>query len=103
MNGEGQFYDRNFTDDPLGGVSTPGYSLLSGIRTDITSWAELAAVLTVGAPLPVILEWNDSSVNLMRSTIAQLGSDATDTANGIQRADDWATSGVVWYQLGNAG
>lgn len=102
MNGS-QFHDWNFIDVPLAGVSTEGSNLVSGIRADITSWAELAAIVTVGASLPVIIEWFDPTVGLVRTVYGTLGSDSTDTTNGVQRADDWATSGVVWYQSGNAG
>lgn len=99
----GQFQDWRFTDDPLSGVIAAGSILRSGIRSDITSWADLAAVITAGSTPPFILEWFDSSVGLTRTVIGRVGPDATDTANGIQRADDWASSGVVWYQSGNAG
>lgn len=98
-----QFNDRNFTDDPLAGVSDPGSSLISGFRPDVTSWSDLAAIPTVGASLPVILEWYDPIYSLFRTVIGQLGTDATDTSIGVQRADDWADSGVVWYQGGSAG
>lgn len=110
MNGS-QFHDCNWLDDPLGGVSapgsipgiTPGSALISGIRDDITSWAELAALITVGANLPVIIEWYDTTEELTRITRAEVGTDATNTAIGVQRADDWADSGAVWYQTGIAG
>lgn len=101
----GQTHDRHFIDDPLSGVSVPGYSLISGIRSDITSWADLAAVLTLGATKPVILEWYDATVGLTRTVVLQAGTDATDTAQGVQRPDDYDASlnPYVWYQSGNAG
>ena len=102
MNGS-QFHDFNFIDTPLAGVSAAGTDLVSGIRSDITSWVELAAIVTLGAELPVILEWFDPTVGLVRTVYGTTGSDATDTSIGVQRADDWADSGVVWYQVGGAG
>lgn len=98
-----QFHDLCYTDDPLAAPEEPGVSLVSALRPDIQSWVQLAAIATVGAALPVIIEWYDPTVGLIRSVLAQVGTDATDTSIGVQRADDWATSGVVWYQLGNAG
>lgn len=97
----GQFLDYEFTDDPLGAVSYAGTNLTSRFRPDITSWAELAAVATYGATLPVMLEWYDESVPVLRSVVLRLGSDATDTANGVQRPNDYTTA--VWYQTGPAG
>lgn len=101
----GQTHDLEYLDNPLSGVSTPGSTLQSAIRPDITSWALLAAVPTLGALLPVILEWNESSSNLLRTTLLQAGTDATDTPNGVQRPTDYnaITNARVWYQLGNAG
>jgi hypothetical protein len=101
----GQAHDFHFTDSPLAGVIAVGSILRSGFRSDITSWSDLSEVVTAGAQnqWPVIFEWLDTTTGLMRTTFGQVGSDATDTDNGIQRANDWASSGIVWYQAGNAG
>lgn len=67
--------------------------------TGITSWAELAALPTIGLPLPQLRIWVDSTELVFRATQLRAGTDATDTANGIQRPDDYnATSNArVWY------
>lgn len=101
----GQFHELEFTDNPLSGVSTPGYSLRSGFRPDITSWATLAAVLTAGAVLPVMLEWYDASASLLRSVVLQASTAATDTSLGVQRPGDYnvSTNAVAWFQIGPGG
>lgn len=96
-----QFHDRCFLDDPLGAVSVPGVNLTSRFRPDITSWLDLAAVPTYGATLPVILEWYDATVPILRTTVLQLSSEPTDTSIGVQRPDDYSTA--VWFQIGVAG
>ncbi len=105
MNGVGQFFDRQFIDNPLYGVSTPGIYLKSDFRADISSWAELAALLTAGAELPVIIEWYDPVDSVMRTCVLQASTAATDTSLGVQRPDDYngSTNAVVWFQAGNAG
>ncbi len=99
----GQFHDLKFTDDPLSGVIAAGSILRSGFRSEITSWSDLAAVVTAGSLPPFIIEWYDPSAELMRTVVGDVGTDATDTANGVQRANDWAASGIVWLQIGGAG
>lgn len=99
----GQFQDWQFTNQPLSGVPTAGSILRSGFRPDITTWGELADVITAGSTPPFILSWEDPSVPIMRTVVGMVGSDATDTASGVQRAGDWAASGIVWYQIGGAG
>ncbi len=105
MNGAGQTYDRNFTDNPLYGVTAPGTYLQSGFRSDVSTWAELAPLFTAGATLPVIIEWYDPIDSVMRTCVLMAGTDPTDTSIGVQRPDDYngSTNAVVWYQAGNAG
>lgn len=69
----------------------------------ISSWADLAALTTVGLTLPVTKFWVESATLLYRVTVLKAGTDATDTANGIQRPNDYADPGnaVVWYQAGS--
>lgn len=101
----GQFHDLEYTDDPLSGVSTPGTALVSGFRSDISTWAELGAVATYGADLPVILEWYDPIPSLMRTVVLQASTAATDTSLGVQRPDDYngTSNAVAWFQIAQAG
>lgn len=79
--------------------STPN-TITSGFRPDITSWAELAAIQTQGYAKPVIVIWVESGTNLARTMQLRSGTDATDTANGIQRPNDYSSPSneYVWYQ-----
>jgi hypothetical protein len=79
-----------------------GGSGLVPVNNDVHSWAELAAVPTVGAAVPTIMLWFETATSLYRVTVLQAGTDATDTANGIQRPDDYAAANQnVWYQAGS--
>lgn len=66
----------------------------------IQSWADLAAIKTLGLPKPQIRIWVDADTGLFKVTQLRAGTDETDTANGIQRPDDYASPGneFVWYQ-----
>lgn len=72
------------------------------VDNSIHTWAQLAAVPTAGLTVPVIKLWFETATALYRVTVLQAGTDATDTANGIQRPDDYdgATNAKVWYQAG---
>lgn len=67
------------------------------VDPSISSWAQLAAIPTVGDAAGSIKIWVESATGILRATQLLVGSDATDTASGIQRPDDWASSGLVWY------
>ncbi len=95
MNGCSQ--DGCFTNFPLGGVSYPGTNLRSAFRGDIANWNDLAGIATFGATLPVIVEWYDAPAQLLRACVLQLSSLPTDTANGVQRPNDYTTA--VWIQI----
>jgi hypothetical protein len=101
----GQFQDYFYVDDPLGGVSTPGSLLISAFRPDISSWAELAALDTYGATLPVIIEWFDPTVPIIRETVLIAGVFPTDTDQGVQRPHDFdlTTNPFEWFQMAVAG
>lgn len=99
MNGASQ--DCCFRNFPIGGVVYAGTNLRSGFRSDISSWAQLAAIPTYGATLPVSISWYDPLVPILRDVVLQLSSLATDTANGVQRPNDYTTA--VWIQIGYAG
>lgn len=72
------------------------------IDNTVHTWADLANVPTVGATVPVIKIWFETATALYRVTVLQTGTDATDTANGIQRPADYnaGTNAKVWYQAG---
>lgn len=81
----------------LGGGGLP-------VDASITSWAELAAVATADLDVPVIKIWREAATSLYHFTVLLAGTDATDTANGIQRPNDYAVGNhKVWYQQGSAG
>jgi hypothetical protein len=81
----------------LGGGGLP-------VDASITSWAQLAAVATADLDVPVIKIWREAATSLYHFTILLAGTDATDTANGIQRPNDYAAANhKVWYQQGSAG
>lgn len=77
-----------------------GGTASSNVDPTITTTAQLAAIPMVGASLPVVKVWVQASDLSAQIWQAQLGSDASDPTNGVIRADDWATSGVVWYRRG---
>jgi hypothetical protein len=80
-------------DEPAAPVSGGG----GFVNTAITSWSDLAALMTPLIPVNTTIMWVDASAGLLRATQVRLGTDATDTASGIQRADDYATTGKIWY------
>lgn len=100
-----QFQDYRFLDEPLGPVTFPGTYLVSGFRPDISTWDELASVETYGATLPVILEWYDPTIPILRSVVLQTGTLATDTSQGVQRPDDFdvTLNSNEWFQIAQAG
>lgn len=67
---------------------------------DVTSWAELMAVETVALGTGTIKTWIEESTGIWKVTQLRAGTDATDTASGVARPDDYdATSNArVWYQ-----
>lgn len=70
------------------------------VDTAITSWAELAAVPTTGLAVGAIKLWINSADNTAKIVQLRTGTDATDTASGVQRPNDYADPGntKVWYQ-----
>jgi len=108
MNG-GQFNKNEWTNSPLGGVvATQAAPInfqtdISGFKPDIHSWSNLAAIASILVATNSIVQWYDISASLMRTTVFLVSSDATNTDIGVQRPNDWATSGRVWFQIGGAG
>lgn len=88
----------NFFNQYSGGGVVP-------VDNSITTWAQLAAVATTGLTVPVMKIWFEPATLLFHVTVLRAGIDATDTANGIQRPDDYnaGTNAKVWYQAGSAG
>ena len=82
-------------DNIAGGGGGAG---VSGVDATIESVADLAAIPMVGKTLPIVKVWTDETSLTAEIWRAMLGSDAT--GPGVQRADDYATSGVVWYRRG---
>lgn len=79
------------------GGSSGGSS--SGVDASITSWALLAAIPTAGVAKPIVKVWVDAVTHANRVTELRAGTDATDTANGVQRPNDYGPSNqFVWYQ-----
>lgn len=78
------------------------FSLLIGgasIDPTIQSWSDLAAVATTSLSAPQIKIWVDSAAGVLRATQLLAGTDATDTASGIQRPNDYdpVLNAKVWY------
>ena len=66
----------------------------------ITSWATLAAITTVGLATGTSVGWVDTLSGVFIVTQLQAGTDATNTAEGLQRPNDYngSTNAKVWYQ-----
>lgn len=82
----------DFAEAFIDGGGTP-------VDNTINSWSDLAAIETASLTVPVLKIWVDESSGLLKTTQLRAGTDATDTANGIQRPDDYAsgTNEKVWY------
>lgn len=67
---------------------------------EITSWATLAEIPTLLMATGTIRIWVDAASGAFKITQLRAGTDATDTASGIQRPDDYDTTSNarVWYQ-----
>jgi hypothetical protein len=76
-----------------------GGSSSSGVDASIADWTALAAIATTSLSVPQIKVWYDDAAGVVRHSVLKAGTDATDTANGIQRPDDYApgTNEKVWY------
>lgn len=71
------------------------------INTSVTSWAQLAAVATVALPTGSAIAWINASTLILMVTQLQAGIEATDTAQGLQRPDDFnaGTNAKVWHGI----
>lgn len=99
MNTGSQFHRGDgYQDDPLSGLTVAPTTNITGINPAVTSWATLAAIGTVTAFKPAVIIWTDSDM-ITHATMLRAGSDATNTAQGIQRPNDFDTvlNAYVWY------
>ena len=70
----------------------------SRIEPDIATWADLAERSTTGMPDGTNKIWIEAATGLTKTTRLLPGTDATDTANGIQRPNDYGVGNYrVWY------
>lgn len=69
------------------------------VDASIHSWSDLAGIATVGLNVKTVKIWVDDATGLLKATQLLTGTDATDTASGIQRPNDYANPGntKVWY------
>lgn len=72
----------------------------SRVEPNVGTWAELAALPTTGYETNTIKIWVETATGITITVRLLEGTDATDTASGIQRPDDYANPGNarVWYQ-----
>lgn len=70
------------------------------IDAAITTWDQLAALQTTNVAVGAIKIWVNTADLSFKIVQLRAGTDATDTANGIQRPNDYnaATNAKVWYQ-----
>ena len=82
-----------------GGVA-PTYPVV--INSNITSWAQLAAVGTTALSVSSVIAWIEAATLILMVTQLLAGTDATNTAAGVQRPSDYnaSTNAKVWYQVG---
>lgn len=69
------------------------------VDNTINSWADLAAIATADLTVPVLKLWVNDADGLLKATQLLAGSDATDTASGIQQPSDFnaGTNAKVWF------
>lgn len=68
-----------------------------GVDGAITSWAELAAIPTTDLTVGTIKLWVDSATDIMMGTQLVAGTEATDTASGVTRPDDYSASNEKYW------
>jgi hypothetical protein len=94
--------------DGAGGFATTGMVVYptpviagSGVDATITSYADLAALSTVGLTPPVIKVWILTAETTVQVWRLLAGTDAT-VSGSIQRPDDYnaSTNAKVWYRAG---
>lgn len=76
-----------------------GEAAVSRVDATITSWAELAAIATTSLTVPVIRVWVEASTGMHHTSQLRASTAADDTANGVARPDDYATTTneKVWF------
>lgn len=69
----------------------------SGIYDKITTWDQLGAISTFTIIESIIVIWVDQSGGKHTSQL-RMSDAATDTPNGVRRADDWSSNNMkVWF------
>ncbi len=84
-------------DNIAGGGGGAG---VSGVDATLTSTADLTAIPMVGKTPPILKVFSNETSLTMEMWRALASSAADDPTNGVARADDWATSGIVWFRRG---
>lgn len=84
------------TNSGSGGGGSGG---TSGVNQSVTSWTELAAIATAALSIPQVIVWVNAADDSFHVTQLRAGTDATDTAAGIQRPDDYndPANTRCWY------
>ena len=82
------------------GAAPPVPTLAVFVDQSITSWADLAAVPTVGLATGSTKLWVDTTTLLLMGAVLMGGIQATNTAEGLQRPDDYdgSTNAKVWHE-----
>lgn len=67
----------------------------------IHSWSDLAAMETVSLSAGTVIGWVEATTLILKAVILQNSTDATDTAEGLQRPNDYneSTNAKVWHQV----
>lgn len=89
-------YNQNRANSGYSPGAMPGTGSLSGVDRTVTTLALLAAIPTVNAVVPVVKVWVEEATGTTQ--VWRLLAGTTATGDGVQRPDDWASSGKVWYK-----
>jgi hypothetical protein len=89
----------NFSQAVLPAFTAPPMATSdSRIEPDIHSWADLADFASAAMQNGTVKLWVETTTGISRVTRLLPGTDATDTANGIQRPNDYGPGNYrVWY------
>jgi hypothetical protein len=68
------------------------------VDPNISTWAQLAALQTTNVAVGAVKIWVDSATGVLKATQLTAGTEATDTASGLQWPDDYnaATNAKYW-------
>jgi hypothetical protein len=67
----------------------------------ITSWAQLAAIATTSLGVGSTKAWVEASTEILKVVVLRSSTAATNTAEGLQRPNDYngTTNTKVWHQV----